>query len=255
MIMNKPVILAFCGKGGVGKTSISALSVRLLHEAYPEKKILAIDADPAIGLATALGVDSQSTVDDIRKLFIEHAENGETKAALEILSEAKYQIFDALVEMDNISFLAIGRPEASGCYCKVNAYLKEVISLLADNFDYVVIDGEAGIEQVNRRVMEKVTHLVLVSDASKKGIEVTKTIRKVAKELVMYETDGLILNRINPSVDVSKLNLETLNLLGVIPDDSEMMLSDVEGNSVFALNDDSNIVRNTKEALKKLEIL
>ncbi len=253
--MNKPVILAFCGKGGVGKTSISALSVRLLHEAYPEKKILAIDADPAIGLATALGVDSQSTVDDIRKLFIEHAENGETKAALEILSEAKYQIFDALVEMDNISFLAIGRPEASGCYCKVNAYLKEVISLLADNFDYVVIDGEAGIEQVNRRVMEKVTHLVLVSDASKKGIEVTKTIRKVAKELVMYETDGLILNRINPSVDVSKLNLETLNLLGVIPDDSEMMLSDVEGNSVFALNDDSNIVRNTKEALKKLEIL
>ncbi len=253
--MNKPVILAFCGKGGVGKTSISALSVRLLHEAYPEKKILAIDADPAIGLATALGVDSQSTVDDIRKLFIEHAENGETKAALEILSEAKYQIFDALVEMDNISFLAIGRPEASGCYCKVNAYLKEVISLLADNFDYVVIDGEAGIEQVNRRVMEKVTHLVLVSDASKKGIEVTKTIRKVAKELVMYETDGLILNRINPSVDVSKLNLETLNLLGVIPDDREMMLSDVEGNSVFALNDDSNIVRNTKEALKKLEIL
>ncbi len=253
--MNKPVILAFCGKGGVGKTSISALSVRLLHEAYPEKKILAIDADPAIGLATALGADSQSTVDDIRKLFIEHAENGETKAALEILSEAKYQIFDALVEMDNISFLAIGRPEASGCYCKVNAYLKEVISLLADNFDYVVIDGEAGIEQVNRRVMEKVTHLVLVSDASKKGIEVTKTIRKVAKELVMYETDGLILNRINPSVDVSKLNLETLNLLGVIPDDREMMLSDVEGNSVFALNDDSNIVRNTKEALKKLEIL
>ncbi len=253
--MSKPVILAFCGKGGVGKTSISALSVRLLHEKYPSKKILAIDADPAIGLATALGVNSSSTVDDIRKLFIEHAESGETKAALEILSEAKYQIFDALVEMDNISFLAIGRPEASGCYCKVNAYLKEVISLLANNFDYVVIDGEAGIEQVNRRVMEKVTHLVLVSDASKKGIEVTKTIKKVAKELVMYETDGLILNRVNETVDVNKLNLESLNLLSVIPDDKEMMLSDVEGNSVFSLNEDANIVKNTKIALEKLGIL
>ena len=68
----KPVIIAFCGKGGVGKTSISALSIRLLHERYPDKKILAIDADPAIGLSTALGVNSSSTVDDIRKLFIQN---------------------------------------------------------------------------------------------------------------------------------------------------------------------------------------
>lgn len=255
MSMGKPTILAFCGKGGVGKTSISALSVRLLHETYPDKKILAIDADPAIGLATALGVDSGSTVDDIRKLFIEHVESGESKAALEILSEAKYQIFDALVEIENISFLAIGRPEASGCYCKVNAYLKEVISLLANNFDYVVIDGEAGIEQVNRRVMEKVSHLILVSDASKKGIEVTKTIKKVAKELVMCETDGLILNRVNENVDVTKLDLASLNLLSVIPDDKEMMLSDVEGKSVFALDESARIAKGTKQALKELGIL
>lgn len=254
-MMNKPIILAFCGKGGVGKTSISALTVRILHETYPDKKILAIDADPAIGLATALGVNSSSTVDDIRKLFIEHASNGDSKAALEILSEAKYQIFDALVEIDNISFLAIGRPEASGCYCKVNAYLKEVISLLANNFDYVVIDGEAGIEQVNRRVMEKVTHLVLVSDASKKGIEVTKTIKKVAHDLVMYENEGLILNRVNENVDVSSLDLSGLNLLSVISDDKEMMLSDVNGNSIFSLNKNANIVKGTIEALKKLEII
>ncbi len=253
--MGNPIILAFCGKGGVGKTSISALSVRLLHEAHPDKKILAIDADPAIGLATALGVSSGSTVDDIRKLFIEHVESGDSKAALEILSEAKYQIFDALVEIENISFLAIGRPEASGCYCKVNAYLKEVIGLLANNFDYVAIDGEAGIEQVNRRVMEKVTHLVLVSDASKKGIEVTKTIKKVAGELVMYETDGLILNRVNEHVDVGKLDLDSLTLLSVIPDDKEMMLSDVEGRSVFSLNEKTHVLTGVKTALTKLGIL
>ncbi len=253
--MTKPIILAFCGKGGVGKTSISALSIRLLHETYPDKKILAIDADPAIGLSTALGVSSGSTVDDIRKLFIEHASNGDSKQALEILSEAKYQIFDALVEINNISFLAIGRPEASGCYCKVNAYLKEVISLIANNFDFVVIDGEAGIEQVNRRVMEKVTHLVLVSDASKKGIEVTKTIKKVARDLVMYETDGLILNRVHENVDVTKLDLDSLNLLSVIKDDNEMMLSDVEGNSIFSLNKDAEITKKVKTALEKLGVL
>ncbi len=253
--MTKPIILAFCGKGGVGKTSLSALTIKLLHDTYKDKKILAIDADPAIGLATALGVESSSTVDDIRKLFIEHVNNGDNNAAIEILSEAKYQIYDAIKEINNISFLAIGRPEASGCYCKVNAYLKEVISLLADNFDYVVIDGEAGIEQVNRRVMEKVNHLILVSDASKKGIEVCKTIKKVANGLMMYEKEGLILNRINQEVDASNLNLEGLNLLGFIPDDKKMMLLDVKGESIFELDKDAEIIQNLKKSLQKLGIL
>lgn len=250
--MSNPIILAFCGKGGVGKTSISALTVRLLSEAHPDKKILAIDADPAIGLATALGVSSSSTVDDIRKLFISHAESGDNKAALEILSEAKYQIFDALKQIDNISFLAIGRPEASGCYCKVNAYLKEVISLLASSFDYVVIDGEAGIEQVNRRVMEKISHLILVSDASKKGIAVTKTIKEVAKNLSMFHRDGLILNRIDPSLDVSKLDLNGLNLLSVISDDKEMSYADIEGRSIFTLDLSSAFATGVKVALSKV---
>lgn len=253
--MGNTKILAFCGKGGVGKTSISALTVRLLSERYPDKKILAIDADPAIGLATALGVSSSSTVDDIRKLFIAHAESGDNKAALEILSEAKYQIFDALKEISNISFLAIGRPEASGCYCKVNAYLKEVISLLASAFDYVVIDGEAGIEQVNRRVMEKVTHLVLVSDASKKGIEVTKTIKKVAKDLSMFESDGLILNRVDPSLDIARLDLDGLNLLSAIYDDYKMRDADIEGASIFTLDETTPFVTGTKKALARLGIL
>ena len=84
----KPVIIAFCGKGGVGKTSISALAIRLIHELHPDKKILAIDADPAIGLSTALGVNSSSTVDDIRKLFVAHAENGDSKGALEKIGRA-----------------------------------------------------------------------------------------------------------------------------------------------------------------------
>ncbi|MBO7681889.1 MAG: AAA family ATPase, partial [Clostridia bacterium] len=192
----KTTIVALVGKGGVGKTSLSALIVKLLAESHPDKKILAIDADPAVGLATALGVDVSSTVDDIRKSFVQTVEDGNTNAAIELLGEAKYQMFDALVELDNMSFLAIGRPESAGCYCKVNAYLKEIISAIADHFDYVVIDGEAGIEQVNRRVMEKVTHLVLVSDASRKGLQVVQTIHKVAEDLVMFDESGLIINRI-----------------------------------------------------------
>lgn len=250
-----PVIIALTGKGGVGKTSISALFVRILKETYPNKRILAIDADPAIGLSTALGVDVSSTVDDIRKLFIENVEDGNQKAAIEMLSEAKYRIADSLVELDNVSFLAIGRPESAGCYCKVNAYLKEVINLLAKNFDYIVIDGEAGIEQVNRRVMEKVSHLVLVSDASKKGLMVTNTIYKVAKDLVMFNECGLIVNRMPDISYMSSLETFNLPLLSAIKDDKEMTISDMKGNSVFELSKDTEIYQKSKQALEKLSII
>ena len=156
-------IIAVAGKGGVGKTSISAAFVRLLTETYPESRILAIDADPAVGLSTALGVEVKATLDDIRKGIVQSVEMGAQREAIELLSEARFRIFDTMVEQQKFSFLAIGRPETAGCYCKVNAYLKEVINLLSHDFDYVVIDGEAGIEQINRRVMEKVTHLVLLT--------------------------------------------------------------------------------------------
>lgn len=251
----EPVILAFCGKGGVGKTSLSAICIRLLNETYPDKKILAIDADPAIGLATALGVKASSTVDDIRKLFIENVENGNTANAMALLAEAKYQIYDALVELNNVSFLAIGRPEGAGCYCKVNAYLKEVIALLASNYDYVVIDGEAGIEQVNRRVMEKVTHLILVSDASKKGIEVAKTIQKVSLDLVMCDKIGLILNRIINKDILNNLDLEELNLLSAILNDEQMTLSDVKGDSIYMLDKSALVVKGMEDALRKLDLI
>lgn len=251
----EPKIIALCGKGGVGKTSISALVVRHLKETYPDKKILAIDADPAVGLATALGVEVSSTVDDIRKLFIGNVESGDTSAAIEVLSEAKYRMYDALIEFDNVSFLAIGRPESAGCYCKVNAYLKEVISLIANNFDYVVIDGEAGIEQVNRRVMEKVTHLLLVSDGSKKGLNVVKTIYEVAKNLTMFETAGVIINRLVDMSYEGKLEAGDIPILAYIEEDKNMSLSDMRGDSVFLLDKESPIYIKTKAALKALEII
>ncbi|MBQ8980328.1 MAG: AAA family ATPase [Eubacterium sp.] len=253
--MDKTTIIALVGKGGVGKTSLSAVTVRLLAENYPDKKILAIDADPAVGLSTALGVEVTSTVDDIRKSFVQTVENGNQNAAIELLGEAKYQMFDALVENDNVSFLAIGRPESAGCYCKVNAYLKEIISMIAGNFDFVVIDGEAGIEQVNRRVMEKVTHLLLVSDASRKGLQVIKTIHDVANELVMFEKTGVIVNRMPDMSLADSLDTSGLELLACIPDDRDMALNDMKGDSVFALDENSAVVQGTKQALSKIGII
>ena len=248
-------IIAVAGKGGVGKTSVSATIVKLLTEKYPDKKILAIDADPAVGLSTALGINVQTTIDDIRKEIVSTVEDGDTKAAIELLGDARYKIFDALVETDGFAFIAVGRPESAGCYCKINSYLKEVISLLSEEFDYVVIDGEAGIEQINRRVMEKVTHLLLVSDASKKGTHVIETIKSVADELVMYEKIGVILNRL-PSEDVIPyIDTGDIPVLAYILSDPNLAVYDIEGKNIMQLPDDSNIVKGVAEALRKMEII
>ena len=252
---HKTIIIAVSGKGGVGKTSLSAAFVRLLTEKKPDAKILAIDADPAIGLSTALGVDVKTTLDDIRKGIVTSVEDGRPKEAIEMLSEARYRIIDSLIEERAFSFLAIGRPEGAGCYCKVNAYLKEVISLLAGDFDYVVIDGEAGIEQINRRVMEKVTHLVLVTDPSRKGTQVAGTIKRVADEMVMYERCGAIINRVNDPDALNYIQIEGVPILAVIPDDRAHAGNDIRGLSVFELPEDAPVMRGAEEALEKLEIL
>lgn len=248
-------IIALCGKGGVGKTSLSAVIVKILSVTYPDKKILAIDGDPSVGLATALGVKENGTINDIREEFIKLADQRKDEDALEMLHEAKDEIFDKLVETNSFSFLAIGRPESSGCYCSVNDYLRDLITMVADHFDYVVIDGEAGIEQINRRVMEKVNHLVFVSDASKKGLDVVKTIDSVAKELVMADQTGLIINRIsNPDI-VSHLDLGNMKLLATISDDATIQEFDIQGKSILDLPTDTNIYKGAYSALKEMGII
>lgn len=251
----KAKIIAVAGKGGVGKTSISATIVKLLVDKYPDKRILAIDADPAVGLSTALGIDVKMTIDDIRKEIVSTVEDGQTKAAIELLGDARYKIFDALVEADGFAFIAVGRPESAGCYCKINSYLKEVISLISNDFDYVVIDGEAGIEQINRRVMEKVTHLLLVTDASKKGTQVISTIKNVADELVMYEKIGAVVNRIPDESVIQYIDIKDVPVLSYIPSDSNLAAFDIEGRNIMQLPEKSNIVKGVNEALKKLELI
>lgn len=244
------MIIAVTGKGGVGKTSISALTVLYLTKKYPDKRVLAIDADPAIGLSTALNIQVDQTIDNIREKFIRTIEGGEQAKAIEMLNEARYEIMDSIVEKDGFAFLAIGRPESAGCYCKVNAFLKDILGMLSEEFDFVVIDGEAGIEQVNRRVIEKVTHLLLVSDASRKGTEVIQTIEKVANELCMFEKSGVLINRLKNDRAKEFIRLGDLSLLGYVHEDDDLTQLDIEGKSLAELNHQSGTVKELAAALE-----
>ena len=105
--------------------------------------------------------------------------------------EGKYQEALALIKKDNPFPAICGRVCNKRCEA---ACTRGTIDQAA--VSYTHLDGEAGIEQINRRVMEKVTHLVLITDTSRKGTQVVQTIRKVADELVMYEQAGIIINRV-----------------------------------------------------------
>lgn len=249
-------IITLAGKGGVGKTSISAAIVRQLVRDCPDAKILAIDADPAVGLATALSVSVSQTIDDIRRGISASGENDpKKKKAIALLGEARFHLIEAMTEQDGFSFLALGRPEAAGCYCSINTFLREVIESLASDFDYVVIDGEAGIEQLNRRVMERVTHLILVTDPSKKGFQVVSSIQKVANEMVMYEKIGLIVNRLDEPSLVRDILPDDIPLLACIPDDRELAHFDLKGRSILELPEDTSLVRGARQAMEAIGII
>lgn len=249
---NNPTVIAVCGKGGVGKTSISALIVRQLLK-DGEKRVLAIDADPAVGLATALGAKVEKTVDDIRLEVIEKSRRGERTDREELLAMIDYEFMNAMVDENGFAFLAIGRPESEGCYCKVNEFLKLVIESIVEKFDYVVIDGEAGVEQINRRVLEKVTHLLLVSDCSKKGLNVIRTIAGVAEGSVHYDRIGAIVNKLKAPEEAAEIEPGSPELLGVLPEDDLLRRFDIEGRSLLTFGE-NRTTRMLAEALDRFGV-
>jgi len=232
-ISNHTKLIALCGKGGVGKTSISAMITRLLMT-DSTRKVLVIDADPAIGLATALNVHVTKTVDDIRNDLICSIKKGISGNRESFLSQIDYEIFRAIEEYKNLAFMAIGRPETEGCYCKLNSFLKEMIQQMTCSFDYVIIDGEAGIEQVNRRVMDTITHLLLISDSSKKGIQVAESIAQVAQKNMNIHHKGLLINRIKDKSECQLIS-SSLPIIGYIFEDNDIYSFDRLGRSFFEL--------------------
>ena len=130
-----------------------------------------------------------------------------------------------------------------------------MISILSDEFDYVVIDGEAGIAQINRRVMEKVTHLLLITDPSKKGCQVINTIKRVADELVMYDKIGAIVNRIADLSLKEYIDTNGIEVLSYILEDKNLSMFDIQGENIFNLPEESNVVNGIREALTKIGVI
>ncbi|MBN2027407.1 MAG: AAA family ATPase [Actinobacteria bacterium] len=223
-------VIAVCGKGGVGKTTVSALLARLLAEEN-RGKVLVVDADPAVGLGMALNRFPENTVNDIRKEIISTVREHSTDS-VDLAASVDYKMMEIVLDSGNLGFLSVGRPEEEGCYCQLNTLLREAIESLSSHFSLTLVDAEAGVEQVNRRVMRSVSHLLLVSDTTLKAVRVAESIRKVADDAVNYRKLGLIINRARGEEEAGRLASHTdLPLLGWVPEDDTVREYDAEARS------------------------
>lgn len=228
--------MAVCGKGGVGKTTFSAITARALFRAKYFRALL-VDADHAGGLALALGLSPEKTVNDLRLRIIEQIKN-RTEDRRDLAASVDFRLMEALVEKGNLGFLSMGRPVEEGCYCTTHTLLREAIEALSGRFDLTVIDAEAGIEQINRKVIGAVDTLVLVSDTSKKGMAVARALYETAHLILAPKKTALVLNRVkNPEQAAKSVHEFNLPLMGMIPEDEVVTEFDEQGLPYFDLPD------------------
>ena len=251
--MDKRRVVAVTGKGGTGKTALVAIMVKILTQKNG-LEVLVIDADSAVSLPQTLGIDAEKTVSDIREEVITDPEVKRRIAQTHIS-----KIIKTLIKhQNNTNLLVMGRPEAAGCFCTVNDLLKYGIETIAKDYLITVIDCEAGPEQINRRVIENVDTLIIVTDTSARGFKTANSIYQIAKSGAIkgsWEV-GLVINRLDAK-DSEKLTLQasdqmTIRILGYIPDDKNITDYDLTGKPLLELPDDSPSVMAVEEILGKM---
>ncbi len=251
-------VVGLAGKGGTGKTTISALTVRYLIE-KKKKAVLAVDADSNACLNEALGVEIHATIGSLREDSLENIRSGAARpGGMSMEQLFDYQVQQSVIESDGFDLMVMGRPEGPGCYCAANNIIRKYTDKLSEDFSYVVIDNEAGMEHLSRRTTHKVDLLLIISDPTKKGVETAKRISSLVDELKLDVNERkLIINR------VSDENFQTLikahpdlSIKDVfhVPQDENIFHLDMEGRPVFELPADSVAVSKIYEILDSCEI-
>lgn len=230
--------IAVTGKGGTGKTMLVTLMIKILTE-RGDIKILAVDADSAMSLPYTLGMKIGKTLGQLRREIIEDPE-----VKRRIADEHIREVMAGIVEPGKgFDLLVMGRPEAPGCFCAINDLLRYGIETLSQNYDITIIDGEAGPEQVNRRVIKSIDTLLVVADTSNRSLRTAKDIIMIARTHgnTGVGKTGLIINRFKGKMDAFKDVAQQMDLevLGYIPEDENVNHYDSIGRPLPEIPDDS----------------
>jgi len=248
-----PKVIAITGKGGTGKTMLSALMIRLLSR-EAGAKVLAIDADSAISLPYALGMNVGKTLSEMRTEIIE-----DPTARKGLMDRHVQTVVTDIVEHGKeFDLLVMGRSEGPGCYCGINDLLRYGIESLSGEFDFTLVDGEAGPEQINRRVLQSIDTLIILTDTSVRGFQTAGVVQSIARTGVASRLGqkGLVVNRLQGSNQLVSESVQMLGLkvFGYIPEDENITKYDLAGKPIVDLPDTSPSVEAVRAVLKEVGV-
>jgi len=246
--------IAVSGKGGVGKTSVSALLVLRLI-ARRARPVLAVDADPNTCLDAVLGVKAESTIGKVREDARDAAGKG-LSAGISKQELFEMKLAESLVETENFDLIAMGRPEGPGCYCYANNVLKQALGQVSAQYPYIVMDNEAGLENLSRRIVQKVEVLILVTDPSQRGIETVVRLKELASEMdIRYNTLAVIINRVRSgAMPAAEKILHTIgaSIIMKLPDNDEIASFAENAIPFTQLSDTNPVVKELDNFLDKI---
>lgn len=253
-------VIAVAGKGGVGKTTLCGMLIQYLCE-QGKGPILAVDADANSNLNEVLGVKVETTLGDVREEIAraEMAKENPIPAGVSKADYAEMRFEDALIEDDDFDLLVMGRTQGKGCYCYVNGLLQAQLAKYQNNYPYFVVDNEAGMEHISRGVLPSMKTAILVSDCSRRGVQAVGRIAKLIEECDLHPaTVGLIINRapggkLNDGIK-EEIELQGLNLLGVVPQDETVYEYDCEGRPTVSLPEDNPVKVALRSIVDKLQL-
>ena len=245
--------IAVAGKGGSGKTSVASLIIRYLKR-NGTGSILAIDADPNANLGESLGLEVKETVGQILDVFQKDKISippGMTKQ-----NYLDYKLNGIIVESEGLDLLTMGRGEGPECYCYPNLIVRQFADTLTENYAYVVMDNEAGMEHLSRRTTQNVDELLLISDHSVKGVRTVARIRDLVSELkLVVKRQSVIINFVPSKLDplvTKELDRLGINPAATIPLDEEVYEYDLKLKPLLDLPDTSKAVRAVSDLMAKI---
>ena len=249
--------LAISGKGGVGKTTLTAL----LAKAFTKRgyRVLAIDADPDANLAAALGYPNPETIRPIAEMaeLIEERTGAKpgTVGSVFRMNPKVDDLPDKLsAEVDGIRLMRMGtvKKGGGGCICPESTLLRALVQhLLVERKDVVLMDMEAGIEHLGRGTSEFVDRLIVVLEPGKRSLETAEKIRELAEDIRLLKL-GAVGNKIRGPEDEAFLekNVKGIPLLGFLPYRDSIIRADMDARPPFEGSED--LVELADEILEKI---
>ncbi|MDI6790847.1 MAG: AAA family ATPase [Thermodesulfobacteriota bacterium] len=237
-------VIAMAGKGGTGKTTISALLIRYLlnKNLLP---VLVVDADANANLNELLGLKVERTLGQIRDEMKTAVPTGMTKETY-----IEYKMQEALIESKGFDLLVMGQPEGPGCYCAANNLLAKYLEILTKNYRTVIVDNEAGMEHLSRLNLREIDVLISVSDPGPRGIMTAKRIADLTTHLdVQVGKKVLIVNRTPDGLDPvlrEEINKAGLVLGGTIRQDTLIAAYELKKLSFLDLPSESAAVQDAQ---------